>query len=179
MESLWWHRISGCHFRYSVSDVIEHSACDIINNAVGSHKMWTWCFIQCKLYYRYSECDVLYTKGVISLKVWMWWHTFSAVMSYTMDMMSSYIADEITKIQLVWYHQCIACDDIDTVDTMSNIVGVRSQNLCFDVIKWGCEVWYSAKDAIHYPSLMSYRVWVMLSMEWEWWHRLVAVMSHV
>ena len=55
-----------------------------------------------------------------------------------------------------------------------------------DVIKmvaWcqKAQVWclYSAKDAIHYPSVMSYGVCVMLSIEWEWWHRLVAVMSHV
>ena len=47
-------------------------------------------------------------------------------MSYTMDMMSSYIADEISKIQLVGYHQYIGCDDKDTVDMMSNIVGVMS-----------------------------------------------------
>ena len=68
-------------------------------------------FIQCIWYYTYSGCDVLYTKGVISLKVWVWWHTFSAVMSYTMDIMSSYIADEISKINLVWYHQYSGCDD--------------------------------------------------------------------
>ena len=49
-----------------------------------------------------------------------------AVMSYTMDMMSSYIVDEITKIQLVRCHQYNGCDDTDTVDMMSNIVGVMS-----------------------------------------------------
>ena len=47
-------------------------------------------------------------------------------MSYTVDMMSPYIADEISKIQLVGYHQYSGCDDTDTVDTMSNIVGVMS-----------------------------------------------------
>ena len=47
-------------------------------------------------------------------------------MSYTMDMMSSYIADEISKIELVWYNQDIVCDDTNTVYTMSNIVGVVS-----------------------------------------------------
>ena len=41
-------------------------------------------------------------------------------------MMSSYKADEITKIQLVGYHQYDGRDDTDTVDTMSNIVGVMS-----------------------------------------------------
>ena len=47
-------------------------------------------------------------------------------MSYRMDMMSSYIADEISKIQLVSYHQYSGYYDTDTVDTMSNIVGVMS-----------------------------------------------------
>ena len=49
-----------------------------------------------------------------------------AVMSYTMDMMSSYISDEISKIQLVSYHQYIGCDDTDTVDMLSNTEGVMS-----------------------------------------------------
>ena len=49
-----------------------------------------------------------------------------AVMSYTMDMMSSYMADEISKIHVVRYHQYSGCDDTETVDTMSNIVGVMS-----------------------------------------------------
>ena len=47
-------------------------------------------------------------------------------MSYTMDMMSWIIVDEISKIQLVWYHQYSECDDTDTVDKMLNIVGVMS-----------------------------------------------------
>ena len=121
MTQIWWMPFQiyweWCH---------EHSACDVINNVVRCHKMWTWCFIQCIWYYTYCGCDVLYTKGVISLKVWVSWHTFSAVMSYTMDTMSSYIADEISKIQLVWYHQYIGCDGTDTVGTMSNIVGEMS-----------------------------------------------------
>ena len=49
-----------------------------------------------------------------------------AVMSFKMDKMSSYIADEISKIELVWYLQYSGCDDTDTVDTMSNTVGVMS-----------------------------------------------------
>ena len=49
-----------------------------------------------------------------------------AVISYTMDMMSSYIADEISKIQVLRYHHYSACDDTETVDTMSNIVDVMS-----------------------------------------------------
>ena len=47
-------------------------------------------------------------------------------MSYKVDMMSSYIADEISKIELVCYHQYSGCDDTDTVDTMSNTVGIMS-----------------------------------------------------
>ena len=58
-----------------------------------------------------------------------------AVISYTMDMMSSYIADEISKIQLVGYHQYSGCDDTDTVDMMSNRVDVMSYKWWFDVIK--------------------------------------------
>ena len=49
-----------------------------------------------------------------------------AVMSYTINMMSSYIENEISKSQLVCYHQYSGCDDTDTVDTMSNTVGVMS-----------------------------------------------------
>ena len=104
----------------------EHSACDVINSVVWCHEMWYWCDIQCIWHYTYIGCDVLHTNGVISLKVWVWWHTFSAVMSYTMDMMSSSIANEISKIHLVSYHQYIGCDDTDRVDTMSNTVGVMS-----------------------------------------------------
>ena len=48
-----------------------------------------------------------------------------------------------------------------------------------DIIKRGCDVLYSAKDAKHLASVMQYRVCVMFSIEWEWWHRLVAVMSHI
>ena len=53
------------------------------------------------LYDTYSGCDVLHTKGVIPLKSGCDDTHSVAVMSYTMDMMSSYIADEISKIQLV------------------------------------------------------------------------------
>ena len=49
-----------------------------------------------------------------------------AVMSYTMDTMSSIIADVISEIQLVWYHQYSGYDDTDTVYTMSNVVGVMT-----------------------------------------------------
>ena len=59
-------------------------------------------------------------------------HTL-AVMSYTMDMMSN-IADEISEIQLARYHQYSGCDYRDTVDTISNIVGVMSYKWRFDVI---------------------------------------------
>ena len=62
-------------------------------------------YIQRLLYRWKSGCDDTYSV---------------AEMSYTMDMMSSYTANEISKIQLVW------CDDTDTVDMMSNIVGVMS-----------------------------------------------------
>ena len=121
MTQIWWMPFQiyweWCH---------EHSACDVINNLVWCHQMWTWYVLQCIWYYTYSGCDVLYTKGVISLKEWVWWHTFSAVMSYTMDMMSSYIANEISKIQLLSYHQYIGCDGTYTVDMMSNTVGVMS-----------------------------------------------------
>ena len=119
-----------CHIFEFISDIMEliswikYMWCH--KNVVWCHIMWTWSFIECIWYYTYSGCDVLYTKGVISLKVCVWWHTFSAVMSYTMDMMSSYMAGEISKIQLVWYHQYIGCDDTDTVDMLSNIVGVMS-----------------------------------------------------
>ena len=58
-----------------------------------------------------------------------------AVMSYTMDMMSSYMADEISKIHVVRYHQYSGCDDTETVDTMSNIVGVMSSKWWFEVKK--------------------------------------------
>ena len=39
---------------------------------------------------------------------------------------------------------------------MSNIVGVMSLKLWFDFIKLVCNVFYSAKDAIPRPSVMSY-----------------------
>ena len=69
------------------------------------------CYIQRLLYHWKYGCDDTYSV---------------AVMSYTMDMMSSYIADEISKIQLVWYNQDSGCDDTDTVYMMSNILGVAS-----------------------------------------------------
>ena len=47
-------------------------------------------------------------------------------MSCRMDMMSLIIADVISEIQLVGYYQYSGCDDTDTVDTMSNIVGVMT-----------------------------------------------------
>ena len=47
-------------------------------------------------------------------------------MSYTLDMMSQIIAEMISEIQMVWYHQYSGCDDTDAVDTMSNVVGVMT-----------------------------------------------------
>ena len=147
-----------------------------------------WCdVIKCGGSALYSVCDMIHIVGVMSYiqRVYYRWKsgcddTHSvAVTSYTMDMMSSYLADEISKIQLVWYYQDSGCDDTGTVYTMSNIVGVVSLKWWLDVINRGCYVLYSGKNATHMASVMPYRLCVMWSIEWEWWHQLVAVMSHV
>ena len=80
---------------------------------------------------KHNVCNVIHTKGVITLKEWLWWHKYSGcnitnivnMMVYTMDMMSSYIVDEISSIQLVCYHQYSGSGDRVSVDMKSNIVG--------------------------------------------------------
>ena len=112
----------------------EYSACADISNVLWCHKMWMWWLIECIWCYMYSGCDAIHTKGVISSKVWVWWHRYSScyltkivnVMLFTMHMMSPYIADEISWIHLVWHHQYSGCEDTDTVDMMSHIMGVMS-----------------------------------------------------
>ena len=65
-----------------VSDIVGRmsriNAYDDIQNVVWSHKIWVWCLIEFIWYWIYSGWDVLHTKGVISLKKWVWWHTFSS-----------------------------------------------------------------------------------------------------
>ena len=113
ITQIWWMPLQiqceWCH---------EHRACDLINNLVWCHKMLTWYFTQCIWYYKESGWDVIHIKGVISLKKWVWWHIQCCDVIYN-GCDSSYIADEISTILLVWYHQYSGCDDTDTVDTMS------------------------------------------------------------
>ena len=89
-------------------------------------------FSGCNMISLYRVYDVVHIVGVMSHIDRVWYHQTSgcydtvpvAVMLHTMDMMSWIIADVISEIQLVWYHQYSGCEDTDTLDTMSNIVGV-------------------------------------------------------
>ena len=78
----------------------------------------------------------------------------------------------------MWSHKYCWCDIVNRVDVMTQLQWIRCQYSGCDVIKmvaWYHKVGmiYCAKDAIHYPSVMSYRVFVM-TIEWEWWQRLMA-----
>ena len=73
-----------------------------------------------------------YVGKLMPWKQWLWCHTVG-VISYTMDMMLSTIADVISELQLVWYHQYSGCHDTDTVDKMLNIVG-KNEIKMFNVI---------------------------------------------
>ena len=64
------------------------------------------------------------------------------------------------------------CDITKTVGVMTQvqyircqIMGVVSLKWWLDVIKRGCYVLYSAKDATHMASVMPYRLCVMWSIE--------------
>ena len=128
-----------------------------------------WCDLikyRCDVLYRVY--DIVHIVGVMSCIERVWCHRTSgcydtdpvAVISYTMDMMSWIIEDVISEIHLVWYHQYSGCDDTDTVDMISNIVGVMRKTRWFEIIKWGCDVLYSANDATHTASVMLYKAWM-------------------
>ena len=108
----------------------------------------------------YSGCDVIHRKGVISSNMWVLWHrscdchvvyTGYDVVNYSgCDLRNT--VDVISSIEWMWWHRysghdvkCRGCDDINT---------------WFEVIKWGCDVLYSANDATHMASVMSSKAWV-------------------
>ena len=79
----------------------------------------------------------------------MSWHTFSAVMSYTMDTMSSYIADEISNK---------GCYIVESVGVLTHIQY--------------CDVIYNGYDVLIYSGWdLKNSVGVISSVYWMWWHR--------
>ena len=140
----------------------EYSASDVINNVVWCHKMWMWCLIECVWFYTYSGFDVLYTKDVISSKVWVWWHTYRGcvviyngydVVTYSIWELINRVG-EISSIEWMWLHIYSEYDH--------KYSGCDVKKWWFDVIKWGCNALYSAKFAMLMPSVMSHTDWV-------WW----------
>ena len=128
----------GCDALYSLYDVIQigvwchtYKGCDNIERVgVMTQIQWLW-------RYKYSKCDVIYNVyDVVIHNGWDLINTFGVISSNS------------------------GGDDSGSVDTISNTVGVMSKKWWFDVIKWGCDVIYSAKDAIHMASVMSYKDWV-------------------
>ena len=76
--------------------------------------------------HRYSGCDAT---NIVN------------ILLYTMDMMQSYIADEISEIQLVSYHQYSGCDERDTVGVWSDRGCEVTECLCChntvcDALQW-------------------------------------------
>ena len=72
------------------------------------------------------------------------------------------IVERMSHIYWMWYHTYSGCDIIyrvgvmtDTVDMMSNILGLMSSKCWFEVKKRGCDVLYNANDATHMASVMS------------------------
>ena len=81
-----------------------------------------------------------YIVGTMSLILW------TECFSYTgCDII--HIGAVISLIDLV--------DDSDTMDMMSNIVGMISSKWWFEVKKLGCDVSYNTHDATHMASVMS------------------------